>query len=130
MPTDEQITIETEDRLMVINACFGSRVNDTLGKILAALLISKQGESLSRNLPCFETWWSRYGFRYGALQTITNEVSDEVVTYTGCIGGAILDEEYLQHMRDAGFADAKIASKAGESIHGAYSAYITGTKPE
>ncbi len=46
MPTDKQITIETEDRLMVINVCFGSRVNDTLGKILAALLISKQGESL------------------------------------------------------------------------------------
>ncbi|MGY5872342.1 MAG: arsenite methyltransferase [Candidatus Thorarchaeota archaeon] len=58
------------------------------------------------------------------------EVSDEVVTYTGCIGGAILDEEYLQHMRDAGFKDAKIDSKAGESIHGAYSAYVTGTKPE
>lgn len=46
MPTDEQITIETEDRLMVINACFGSRVNETLGKMLAALLISKHGESL------------------------------------------------------------------------------------
>ena len=46
MPTDQNITIETEDRLMVINACFGSRVNETLGKVLAALLISKQGESL------------------------------------------------------------------------------------
>ncbi len=46
VPTHEMITIETEDRLMVINACFGSRVNETLGKILAALLISKQGESL------------------------------------------------------------------------------------
>ncbi len=63
-------------------------------------------------------------------ESLPQEISDEVVTYTGCIGGAILDEEYLQHMRDAGFADAKIASKAGESIHGAYSAYITGTKPE
>lgn len=60
---------------------------------------------------------------------LPKEVSDEVITYTGCIGGAILDEEYLQHMRDAGFKDAKIASKAGQSMHGAYSAYIKGTKP-
>jgi len=61
---------------------------------------------------------------------LPKEVSDQVVTYTGCIGGAILDEEYLQHMRDAGFKDARITSKAGNSIYGAYSAYIAGTKPE
>ena len=60
---------------------------------------------------------------------LPKEVRDEVVTYTGCIGGAILDEEYLQHMRDAGFKDAKITSKAGNSIYGAYSAYIAATKP-
>lgn len=60
---------------------------------------------------------------------LPKEVEDEVVTYTGCIGGAILDEEYLQHMRNAGFADAKIVSKAGQSMYGAYSAYVTGTKP-
>lgn len=61
---------------------------------------------------------------------LPTEVSDEVVTYTGCIGGAILDEEYLQHMRDAGFKDAKITSTAGESLYGAYSAYVDGTKLE
>ncbi len=61
---------------------------------------------------------------------LPEEVRDQVVTYTGCIGGAILDEEYLQHMRDAGFTDAKITSKAGASLYGAYSAYFAGTKPE
>ena len=61
---------------------------------------------------------------------LPKEVSDEVVTYTGCIGGEILDEEYLQHMRNAGFKDARITSKAGQSMHGAYSAYIAGTKSE
>ncbi len=61
---------------------------------------------------------------------LPKEVSDEVVTYTGCIGGAILDEEYLQHMRDAGFEDVKITSKAGQSLHGSYSAYVAGRKPE
>lgn len=60
---------------------------------------------------------------------LPKEVSDEVVTYTGCIGGAILDEEYLQHMRNAGFENVEITSKAGKSLHGAYSAYIAGRKP-
>lgn len=61
---------------------------------------------------------------------LPKEVSDEVITYTSCIGGAILDEEYLQHMRDAGFENVKITDKAGESLHGAYSAYVAGRKPE
>lgn len=61
---------------------------------------------------------------------LPTEVRDEVVTYTGCIGGAILDEEYLQHMRAAGFQDVKITSKAGQSLYGAYSAYIAGKKPD
>ncbi|MFW9832787.1 MAG: arsenite methyltransferase [Candidatus Thorarchaeota archaeon] len=61
---------------------------------------------------------------------LPTEVRDEVVTYTGCIGGAILDEEYLQHMRDAGFQDVEITSKAGQSLYGAYSAYIAGKKPD
>lgn len=61
---------------------------------------------------------------------LPRDVRDEVVTYTGCIGGAILDEEYLAHIRDAGFVDAKITGKAGNSFYGAYSAYIAAQKPE
>jgi len=60
---------------------------------------------------------------------LPKEVRDEVVTYTGCIGGAILDKEYLKHIRDAGFVDVEITGKAGNSLHGAYSAYIAARKP-
>ena len=60
---------------------------------------------------------------------LPKEMSDEVVTYTGCIGGAILDQDYLQHMRDAGFENVKISGKAGSSIYGAYSTYVFGQKP-
>lgn len=49
MPTDGTVTIESESRIMVINACFGTRVNETLGKLIAALLMSKQGEGLVVN---------------------------------------------------------------------------------
>ena len=61
---------------------------------------------------------------------LPKEVRDEVVTYTGCIGGAILDEEYLAHIRDAGFINVEISGKAGNSLYGAYSAYIAALKPE
>ncbi|MBN2228504.1 MAG: arsenite methyltransferase [Candidatus Thorarchaeota archaeon] len=61
---------------------------------------------------------------------LSKEIQDEVVTYTGCIGGAILDDEYLQHMKDVGFVDVKIAGKAGSSMYGAYSAYVYGRKPD
>ncbi len=61
---------------------------------------------------------------------LPKDVSDEVVTYTDCIGGAILDEEYLQQMRDAGFENVEITGKSVYSPHGAYSGYIAGRKPE
>ena len=62
-------------------------------------------------------------------EPLSKERSDEIVTYTGCIGGAILDEEYVQHMRDAGFVDVEI-DKAGQSAYSAYSAYVAARKPE
>ncbi len=46
MPTDVTITVETGDRLSIINCCFGSRVNDTLSKIISALLMARIGESV------------------------------------------------------------------------------------
>ena len=35
----------------------------------------------------------------------------EIANYTGCLGGAILEEEYLQHIRDAGFEEVEVVSK-------------------
>ena len=46
MPTDETVTVEVGDRLAIVNGCFGSRVNETLGKIYAALLTARFGESV------------------------------------------------------------------------------------
>ncbi|MDF1540309.1 MAG: arsenite methyltransferase [Candidatus Thorarchaeota archaeon] len=59
--------------------------------------------------------------------TLPDSVRDEVASYTGCIGGAIPEEEYLQLMRDAGFIDVHVAEKAGYDI--AVSAKIAATKP-
>jgi len=46
VPTDATITLETGDRLAILNCCFGSRVNETFGKIYSALLTARLGESI------------------------------------------------------------------------------------
>ena len=58
---------------------------------------------------------------------LPDSVRDEVASYTGCIGGAIPEEEYLELMRDAGFVDVHVAESAGYNI--AISAKIAATKP-
>ncbi len=46
MPTDNLMTIESGDRLAILNCCFGTRVNETIAKIYSALLIARIGESI------------------------------------------------------------------------------------
>ncbi len=46
IPSDKTITLETGDRLAIVNCCFGSRVNETLGKIYSALITARLGESI------------------------------------------------------------------------------------
>ena len=47
MPTDRRITIETGDNLAIINMCFGTCVNETLSKIITALLVARMSESIA-----------------------------------------------------------------------------------
>ncbi|MHA2003810.1 MAG: arsenite methyltransferase [Candidatus Thorarchaeota archaeon] len=59
---------------------------------------------------------------------LPQKVRDEVVSYTGCLGGAILEEEYLQHIRDAGFEGVEVVNKTG--FGQASSAKIAAYKPK
>jgi len=49
IPDDKTITIEIEDRTIVINACFGTKVNETLGRLITAILVQSIGESIGIN---------------------------------------------------------------------------------
>jgi ATP-dependent Lhr-like helicase len=49
VPTDKIITIEVEDKTVVINACFGTKVNETLGRLISAILAQSLGESVGIN---------------------------------------------------------------------------------
>ncbi len=44
--TATRIVIETEGRRAVINACFGTRVNETLSRMIAAVISARSGESV------------------------------------------------------------------------------------
>lgn len=45
--TDEKIVVELGKDMAVINACLGSKVNETLGRLFASLLSARVGESIS-----------------------------------------------------------------------------------
>jgi ATP-dependent Lhr-like helicase len=46
VPDDKTITVEQEDKTVVINCCFGTKVNETLGRLISALLAQMLGESI------------------------------------------------------------------------------------
>ena len=43
VPTDKRIVIEHSDDVIIINACFGNRVNDTLGRFITSMLSLRIG---------------------------------------------------------------------------------------
>ena len=47
VPTDVHITIEGSEGVTVVNACFGHKVNETIGRILALLLSARRGSSVA-----------------------------------------------------------------------------------
>ena len=47
LPTDKDIIVEKFENCIVIHACFGSTVNDTLAMVLASLLSAKYGVSVA-----------------------------------------------------------------------------------
>jgi len=47
LPTDNTVVVESEGREVVVNACFGHTVNETLGRLLSALLGQRAGSSVA-----------------------------------------------------------------------------------
>ncbi|MFB6154227.1 MAG: DEAD/DEAH box helicase [Halodesulfurarchaeum sp.] len=50
MPTAERVVVESEGRSIVINACFGHKANETLGRVIAALLGQRTGSSVGMDV--------------------------------------------------------------------------------
>lgn len=47
VPSDTHIVVDGSDGVVVINACFGHKVNETIGRILALLLSARKGSSVA-----------------------------------------------------------------------------------
>jgi len=50
VPTDHRVVIEDEHRRIVINACFGHKVNETLGRVIVSLLTARFGSSVAMEI--------------------------------------------------------------------------------
>ncbi|WP_338729159.1 DEAD/DEAH box helicase [Haladaptatus sp. DJG-WS-42] len=46
VPTNDRVVIEFQGRTLVVNACFGHKVNETLGRVLSALIGQRTGSSV------------------------------------------------------------------------------------
>ena len=53
VPDDRTITIETGPSLAIINCCFGTCVNQTLSKIVSALIVARTGESVGITIDAY-----------------------------------------------------------------------------
>lgn len=49
VPCDTIITFDIEEKTMVLNTCFGTKVNETLGRLISAMLAQAIGESIGIN---------------------------------------------------------------------------------
>ena len=49
VPDDKTITFDVDEKTIVINACFGTKVNETLGRLISAILAQSIGESIGIN---------------------------------------------------------------------------------
>jgi len=47
LPTDEDVVVEMRGREAVVNACFGHKINETLGRMLSALLGQRAGSTVA-----------------------------------------------------------------------------------
>src|SRR5207244_6413541 len=46
LATDQRITIETGREVLIVNACLGSKVNETLAQLISSLISARFGQSV------------------------------------------------------------------------------------
>jgi len=82
VPDDKTITIDVEDKTVVINACFGTKVNETLGRLVSAMLAQSLGESVGINSDAYRINLELPGrFPAGRIKNILLTIKSESLEY-------------------------------------------------
>ena len=81
-PDDENITIEVDKKRIIINACFGTKVNETLGRIISAFLAQSIGESVGINIDPYRIYLETAADIPGEkIKKILFEIKPETLRY-------------------------------------------------
>ncbi len=82
VPDDKNITIDVEDKTVVINACFGTKVNETIGRLISAMLAQSIGESIGINSDAYRINLELPGrIKTDKIFDILNTIKPETLEY-------------------------------------------------
>lgn len=111
----EDLPVEDESVDVIISNCVINLAPDKAKVFREAFRVLRPGGRLMVSDIVLET-------------ELPEEVRQDISYYAGCIGGAILEDKYVQHIHDAGFEDVKVVEKVG--CPPAVSAKIAAYKPK
>ncbi|MFB6124378.1 MAG: DEAD/DEAH box helicase [Halanaeroarchaeum sp.] len=105
-PTDDAVVVEVQGRDIVVNACFGHKTNETLGRLLAALIGQRTGSSVGMDV-------DPYRIELEVPRGISARDVAEILETTDPEHVGPLLELSLKHSDSLKFTLAQVAAKFG-----------------
>jgi len=88
-PTDKRIIIEEKDEISIVNACFGHKVNEALGRILALLVSIRTGRNVSVEV-------DPYRIKLTPAEGVEDLIKELPVEIEGLLERALIDTKLFQ----------------------------------
>ena len=106
LPTDERLVIESGDGTILLNTCLGHRTNETLGRMLAALLGQRTGSSIGLDV-------DPYRIDLEVPRTVRPSMVEETLHNTDPAHISEIIELSLKGSEGLSFRLAQVATKFG-----------------
>jgi len=90
VPTDNHLTFESSEGMTIVNACFGHRVNETIGRIIALLLSAKKGRNVSIEVDPYR------------IKLYPAKANDVVEVFES------VEPEYVEHLAERSLIETKL----------------------
>ena len=88
-PTDRRIIVEERDEVAIVNACFGHKVNEALGRVLALLLSVRSGRNVSVEV-------DPYRIKLTPAEGVEKLIRELPVEIEGLLERALVDTKLFQ----------------------------------